>query len=128
MHCMRRLQAKCYWYFFNVQYLLFFFWQKGPFVDSVTVSNLSPGMYKFRLTVTDDADQTASAELSILVLTPEQSLREYMKTHAVCLLHLFYSFFNPSAVLKILYVIFWSKMTNLLKMAYKSLILVYCQI
>lgn len=47
---------------------------KGPFVDSVTVSNLSPGMYKFRLTVTDDADQTASAELSILVLTPEQSL------------------------------------------------------
>ncbi|KAF4101843.1 kunitz-type protease inhibitor 1a [Onychostoma macrolepis] len=47
---------------------------KGPFEDSVTVSNLSPGMYKFRLMVTDDADQTASAEVSVLVLTPEQSL------------------------------------------------------
>ncbi|XP_073683066.1 kunitz-type protease inhibitor 1a isoform X2 [Garra rufa] len=47
---------------------------KGPFEDSVTVSNLSPGMYKFRLTVTDDADQTGTAEVSILVLTPEQSL------------------------------------------------------
>lgn len=47
---------------------------KGPFEDSVTVSNLSPGMYKFRLMVTDDADQTGSAEVSILVLTPEQSL------------------------------------------------------
>ncbi|XP_016308780.1 kunitz-type protease inhibitor 1-like [Sinocyclocheilus anshuiensis] len=47
---------------------------EGPFEDSMTVSNLSPGMYKFRLTVTDDADQTGSAEVSILVLTPEQSL------------------------------------------------------
>uniref|UniRef100_A0A671M4W7 Kunitz-type protease inhibitor 1-like n=1 Tax=Sinocyclocheilus anshuiensis TaxID=1608454 RepID=A0A671M4W7_9TELE len=47
---------------------------KGLFVDSVTVSNLSPGMYKFRLMVTDDADQTGSAEVSVLVLTPEQSL------------------------------------------------------
>uniref|UniRef100_A0A8C2QBF2 Serine peptidase inhibitor, Kunitz type 1 a n=1 Tax=Cyprinus carpio TaxID=7962 RepID=A0A8C2QBF2_CYPCA len=47
---------------------------KGHFEDSVTVSNLSPGMYKFRLTVTDDAGQTGSAEVSILVLTPEQSL------------------------------------------------------
>uniref|UniRef100_A0A672JSL9 Kunitz-type protease inhibitor 1-like n=1 Tax=Sinocyclocheilus grahami TaxID=75366 RepID=A0A672JSL9_SINGR len=47
---------------------------KGLFEDSVTVSNLSPGMYKFRLTVTDDADQTGSAEVSVLVLTPEQSL------------------------------------------------------
>ncbi|XP_016090407.1 kunitz-type protease inhibitor 1-like [Sinocyclocheilus grahami] len=47
---------------------------EGPFEDSVTVSNLSPGMYKFRLTVTDAADQTGSAEVSILVLTPEQSL------------------------------------------------------
>lgn len=46
----------------------------------MTVSDLSPGLYKFRLTVTDDADQTGSAEVSVLVLTPEQSLREYMKT------------------------------------------------
>lgn len=47
---------------------------KGHFEDSVTVSNLSPGMYKFRLTVSDEAGQTGSAEVSILVLTPEQSL------------------------------------------------------
>ncbi|XP_059374396.1 kunitz-type protease inhibitor 1-like [Carassius carassius] len=47
---------------------------KGQFEDSVTVSNLSPGMYKFKLTVTDDANQTGSAEVAVLVLTPEQSL------------------------------------------------------
>nr|AAI52671.1 Spint1a protein [Danio rerio] len=47
---------------------------KGHFADSVTVSNLSPGMYKFRLTVSDEAGQTGSAEVSILVLTQEQSL------------------------------------------------------
>ncbi|KTF76726.1 hypothetical protein cypCar_00039016, partial [Cyprinus carpio] len=47
---------------------------KEHFEDSVTVSNLSPGMYKFRLTVTDDANQTGSAQVSVLVLTPEQSL------------------------------------------------------
>ncbi|XP_067310988.1 kunitz-type protease inhibitor 1a isoform X2 [Pseudorasbora parva] len=47
---------------------------KGHFKDAVTVSNLSPGMYKFRLTVTDNAGQTDSAEVSVLVLTPEQSL------------------------------------------------------
>ncbi len=46
----------------------------------MTVSELSPGLYKFRLTVTDDADQTGSTEVSVLVLTPEQSQREYMKT------------------------------------------------
>ncbi|XP_043088290.1 kunitz-type protease inhibitor 1a isoform X2 [Puntigrus tetrazona] len=48
--------------------------REGPFNDSVTVSNLSPGMYKFRLTVTDNAGQTGAAEVSVLVLTPEQSL------------------------------------------------------
>ncbi|KAK7141863.1 hypothetical protein R3I94_011527 [Phoxinus phoxinus] len=48
--------------------------KKGHFKDAVTVSNLSPGMYKFRLTVTDDAGQTGSTEVSVLVLTPEQSL------------------------------------------------------
>ncbi|XP_050989733.1 kunitz-type protease inhibitor 1a isoform X2 [Labeo rohita] len=47
---------------------------KGQFEDSVTVSHLSPGMYKFRLTVTDDAGQTGTSEVSVLVLTPEQSL------------------------------------------------------
>ncbi|XP_056624464.1 kunitz-type protease inhibitor 1a [Triplophysa dalaica] len=48
---------------------------KSPnFVDAVTISNLSPGMFKFQLTVTDDAGQTDSAEVSVLVLTPEQSL------------------------------------------------------
>lgn len=61
-------------------YILSFFCQKGHFVDAVTVSNLSPGMYKFRLTVTDDAGQTGSTEVSVLVLTPEQSLRKYLKT------------------------------------------------
>lgn len=47
---------------------------KTNFPDAVTISNLSPGMYKFRLTVTDEAGQTDSAEISVLVLTPEQSL------------------------------------------------------
>lgn len=47
---------------------------KGHFEDAVIISNLSPGMYKFRLTVTDDAGQTGSTEVSVLVLTPEQSL------------------------------------------------------
>ncbi|XP_052009448.1 kunitz-type protease inhibitor 1-like [Xyrauchen texanus] len=47
---------------------------KTSFEDAVTVSNLSPGMYKFRLTVTDDTGKTGSADVSVLVLTPEQSL------------------------------------------------------
>ncbi|XP_051578821.1 kunitz-type protease inhibitor 1-like [Myxocyprinus asiaticus] len=47
---------------------------KTYFEDAVMISNLSPGMYKFRLTVTDDGGQTGSAEVSVLVLTPEQSL------------------------------------------------------
>lgn len=62
----------------------------------MTVSNLSPGMYKFRLTVTDDAGQTGSTEVSVLVLTPEQSLREYMITQQeLCVLTSFiYLLFN----------------------------------
>ncbi|TRY92465.1 hypothetical protein DNTS_028172 [Danionella cerebrum] len=47
---------------------------KDHFEDAVTVSNLLPGLYKFKLTVTDDAGQKGSAEVSVLVLTPEQSL------------------------------------------------------
>ncbi|KAL6478041.1 hypothetical protein MHYP_G00138760 [Metynnis hypsauchen] len=41
--------------------------------DQVTVTNLSPGVYKFRLTVTDSAGQSSSTEVTVLVLTPEQS-------------------------------------------------------
>ncbi|MCJ8737033.1 hypothetical protein PDJAM_G00019220 [Pangasius djambal] len=41
--------------------------------DEVRVSNLSPGVYKFRLTITDNAGQSDSAEVTVLVLTPEQS-------------------------------------------------------
>lgn len=59
--------------------------QKSPnFADAVTISNLSPGMFKFQLTVTDDAGQTDSAEVSVLVLTPEQSLREYTSFISAC--------------------------------------------
>ncbi|XP_053489101.1 kunitz-type protease inhibitor 1 isoform X1 [Ictalurus furcatus] len=47
--------------------------EKTNFKDEVRVSNLSAGVYKFRLTVTDDAGQSDSAEVTVLVLTPEQS-------------------------------------------------------
>ncbi|XP_053489568.1 dyslexia-associated protein KIAA0319-like [Ictalurus furcatus] len=48
---------------------------KTTFNDEVRVSNLSAGVYKFRLTVTGDAGQSDSAEVTVLVLTPEQSHR-----------------------------------------------------
>lgn len=52
---------------------------KSPaFEDAVTISNLSPGKFMFRLTVTDEAGQTDSAEVSVLVLTPEESLHHCM--------------------------------------------------
>lgn len=35
-------------------------------------------MYKFQLTVTDSAGQSDSTKVTILVLTPEQSEREYL--------------------------------------------------
>ncbi|XP_066529563.1 kunitz-type protease inhibitor 1a [Hoplias malabaricus] len=47
--------------------------QKSTFPDQAVVSNMSPGLYKFRLTVTDDAGQSDSAEVTVLVLTPEQT-------------------------------------------------------
>ncbi|KAF4083893.1 hypothetical protein AMELA_G00122540 [Ameiurus melas] len=47
--------------------------EKTTFKDEVRVSNLSAGVYKFRLTVTDNAGQSDSTEVTVLVLTPEQS-------------------------------------------------------
>lgn len=34
-------------------------------------------MYKFQLTVTDNSGQSDSTKVTVLVLTPEQSEREY---------------------------------------------------
>ncbi|XP_060789968.1 kunitz-type protease inhibitor 1a [Neoarius graeffei] len=47
--------------------------EKTTYKDEVKVSKLSAGVYKFRLTVTDSIGQTDSAEVTVLVLTPEQS-------------------------------------------------------
>ena len=41
------------------------------------VSNLTSGVYKFQLTVTDTIGQSDSIKVTVLVLTPEQSEREY---------------------------------------------------
>lgn len=41
------------------------------------VSNLTSGMYKFQLTVTDSIGQSDAIKVAVLVLTPEQSEREY---------------------------------------------------
>ncbi|KAM9708693.1 kunitz-type protease inhibitor 1a [Menidia menidia] len=47
--------------------------EETTFPDEVIVSNLSSGMYKFQLTVTDTIGQSDTTKVSILVLTPEQS-------------------------------------------------------
>lgn len=47
--------------------------EKAHFDDQVMVSNLTAGLYKFRLTVKDNAGQSDSADVTVLVLTPEQS-------------------------------------------------------
>ncbi|XP_072545852.1 kunitz-type protease inhibitor 1a isoform X1 [Salminus brasiliensis] len=47
--------------------------EKSNFPDQVIVSKLSAGLYKFRLTVTDNAGQSDSTEITVLVLTPEQT-------------------------------------------------------
>ncbi|KAJ8399138.1 hypothetical protein AAFF_G00415170 [Aldrovandia affinis] len=47
--------------------------EKTTLDDQVMVSNLSSGVYKFQLTVTDSIGQSNTAEVTILVLTPEQS-------------------------------------------------------
>ncbi|XP_034433097.1 kunitz-type protease inhibitor 1a [Hippoglossus hippoglossus] len=43
------------------------------FTDQIIVSNLTSGVYKFQLTVTDTIGQSDSIKVTVLVLTPEQS-------------------------------------------------------
>ncbi|XP_029282172.1 LOW QUALITY PROTEIN: kunitz-type protease inhibitor 1-like [Cottoperca gobio] len=47
--------------------------QKTDLPDQVRLSNLQPGSYDFRLTVTDSNDQSHSANVTVLVLSPELS-------------------------------------------------------
>ncbi|KAI1895442.1 hypothetical protein AGOR_G00106320 [Albula goreensis] len=47
--------------------------EKSSLPDQVMVSNLFAGVYKFQLTVFDSIGQSDTAEVTILVLTPEQS-------------------------------------------------------
>ncbi|KAM9842783.1 kunitz-type protease inhibitor 1a [Aulostomus maculatus] len=47
--------------------------EKSAFKDQIIVSNLTSGIYKFQLTVTDTVGQSDSTKVTILVLTPEQS-------------------------------------------------------
>ncbi|XP_053702021.1 kunitz-type protease inhibitor 1a [Synchiropus splendidus] len=46
---------------------------KTNFADQIIVSNLTSGIYKFQLTVTDTVGQSDSTKVTVLVLTPEQS-------------------------------------------------------
>ncbi|KAI9528252.1 hypothetical protein NQZ68_021893 [Dissostichus eleginoides] len=45
--------------------------QETELPDQVQLSNLQPGSYSFQLTVTDSNDQSDSAEVNVLVLSPE---------------------------------------------------------
>ncbi|XP_056250466.1 kunitz-type protease inhibitor 1a [Seriola aureovittata] len=47
--------------------------EKTSFDDQIIVSNLTSGVYKFQLTVTDTIGQSDSIKVTVLVLTPEQS-------------------------------------------------------
>uniref|UniRef100_A0A673CKZ3 Serine peptidase inhibitor, Kunitz type 1 a n=1 Tax=Sphaeramia orbicularis TaxID=375764 RepID=A0A673CKZ3_9TELE len=47
--------------------------EKTNFEDQIIVSNLTSGIYKFQLTVTDNIGQSDSTTVTVLVLTPEQS-------------------------------------------------------
>ncbi|XP_041809444.1 kunitz-type protease inhibitor 1a [Chelmon rostratus] len=47
--------------------------EKTNFDDQIIVSNLTSGVYKFQLTVTDTIGQSDSTKVTVLVLTPEQS-------------------------------------------------------
>lgn len=47
--------------------------EKTRFDDQIIVSNLTSGIYKFQLTVTDTIGQSDSTKITVLVLTPEQS-------------------------------------------------------
>lgn len=52
--------------------------QDIQFKDQMVVSNLTSGKYRFQLTVTDTIGQSDSTDVKVLVLTPEQSEREYL--------------------------------------------------
>ncbi|XP_054469948.1 kunitz-type protease inhibitor 1a [Anoplopoma fimbria] len=47
--------------------------EKTIYDDQIIVSNLTSGVYKFQLTVTDSIGQSDSTKVTVLVLTPEQS-------------------------------------------------------
>ncbi|KAM8913603.1 kunitz-type protease inhibitor 1a isoform 2-T2 [Spinachia spinachia] len=47
--------------------------EKTTFDDEISVSNLTSGVYKFQLTVTDAIGQSDTTKVTVLVLTPEQS-------------------------------------------------------
>ncbi|KAF5888763.1 kunitz-type protease inhibitor 1-like [Clarias magur] len=47
--------------------------EKTHFVDQCRLSNLYPGVYRFRLLVTDSAGQSDTASVTVLVLTQEQA-------------------------------------------------------
>ncbi|KAM6917119.1 kunitz-type protease inhibitor 1a isoform 1-T1 [Lycodopsis pacificus] len=47
--------------------------EKTTYDDQIIVSNLTSGVYKFQLTVTDAIGQADSTKVTVLVLTPEQS-------------------------------------------------------
>ena len=46
--------------------------------DQVQLSDLKPGVYEFQLKVTDSKGLSDTAQVTVLVLTPEQSDREYL--------------------------------------------------
>ncbi|KAM6954064.1 kunitz-type protease inhibitor 1b [Aplochiton taeniatus] len=52
--------------------------EKTNLDDQVMVSNLQPGVYVFQLEVTDSSHQTATAKVTVLVLSEEQSERSCM--------------------------------------------------
>ena len=54
-----------------------FFLKRSHFEDQVELYNLKPGVYVFELKVTDSSDQTDTEQITVLVLTPEQSESEY---------------------------------------------------
>ncbi|XP_077588117.1 kunitz-type protease inhibitor 1a [Stigmatopora nigra] len=57
--------------------------EKTNFPDQIIVSNLTSGMYKFQLTVTDSIGQSDSTKVTVLVLTPEQSEHHCMAPQKV---------------------------------------------
>uniref|UniRef100_A0A9J7X375 Serine peptidase inhibitor, Kunitz type 1 b n=1 Tax=Cyprinus carpio carpio TaxID=630221 RepID=A0A9J7X375_CYPCA len=59
--------------------------EKTDLPDQVKVSRLVPGVYKFKLTVTDSGHHSDSAEVTVLVLTSEQSERHCLAPKKECL-------------------------------------------